>query len=630
MKKTGCATRLILAFALTASCVAVGAQTADQAWLKYPVTKDRWIASLPIRTLENTLLERSAAEELTRSNLGFVISSRNPKSASESTSLPNYSEVVLGTVLEVHKSFPQLRIPSKLRSGGYWLTHIKVHGSPVIVDVGEDDRGVLYGAFALLSRLRRGQLIYPIDIQDQPAMPIRWVDEWDNADGSIERGYAGRSIFFDAGHVRDDLAPVADYARLLASVGINGCNLNNVNNAAHSCSRSCLREVARIADAMRPWGVRVALSVDIASPQKIGGLATYDPLDPAVKAWWAAKTEEIYKLIPDFAGFTVKADSEGQPGPASYGRTPADAANLLANALAPHGGVVLYRAFVYNHHLDWNDPKADRARAAYDIFHPLDGKFAANVIVQTKEGPIDFQAREPVSPLFGGLEHTSQAMEVQITQEYTGQQRHLVYLAPMWKQVLDFDMRAENRCDAREGDPCRQDVSISHWAEWSGWQGWDRTRGSARRWRSQISTHSDASPGIRISRPEQIADEWTRQTISNDPVVVSTVTKMLMQSWPAYEHYTGPLGMQTLTDITGTHYGPNIEASENNGWGQWHRADHDGVGMDRTVATGTGYAGQYPPEVAKTVRERCNDTRRPAALLPSCALHATSCIRARP
>src|SRR5208337_2168511 len=190
------------------------------------------------------------------------------------------------------------------------------------------------------------------------------------------------------------------------------------------------------------WGVRLALSVALASPQKIGGLSTYDPADPAVKAWWAAKVDEIYKLIPDFAGFTVKADSEGEVGPASYGRSPADAANLLAAALAPHGGVVLYRAFVYNNHLDWRDPKADRARAAYDIFHPLDGNFLPNVIVQTKEGPIDFQAREPVSPLFAGLRETSQAMEIQVTQEYTGQQRHLVYLAPMWKWVLDFDLRA--------------------------------------------------------------------------------------------------------------------------------------------------------------------------------------------
>src|SRR5579862_9615491 len=191
---------------------------------------------------------------------------------------------------------------------------------------------------------------------------ICWVDDWDNPDGSIERGYAGRSIFFDKGHVRDDLAPVAAYARLLASVGINGCNVNNVNAAPQLLERDNLKGLARIADTMRPWGVRVAMSVDIASPQKIGGLNTYDPLDPDVQAWWRTKIDEIYSLIPDFAGFTVKADSEGQPGPTSYGRTPADAANTLAGALNPRGGVVLYRAFVYNHHLDWNDPKADRAR----------------------------------------------------------------------------------------------------------------------------------------------------------------------------------------------------------------------------------------------------------------------------
>ena len=322
--------------------------------------------------------------------------------------------------------------------------------------IGGSDRAVLYGVFAFLRKLAQGTDMSKANLREHPAMPIRWVDEWDNADGSIERGYAGRSIFFDDGHVREDLAPVAEYARLLASIGINGCNLNNVNNAAVFLTPQMLEGIVRIAEAMRPYGVRVALSVDIASPQKIGGLSTYDPLEPAVKNWWATKVNEIYSLIPDFAGFTVKADSEGQPGPASFGRTPADAANTLAAALAPHGGVVLYRAFVYNHHVDWRDPKADRARAAYDIFHPLDGKFAPNVIIQTKEGPIDFQVREPVSPLFGGLTQTSQAMEVQITQEYTGQQRHLVYLAPMWKQVLDFDMRVGRRVNSSKRNHRRQ------------------------------------------------------------------------------------------------------------------------------------------------------------------------------
>ena len=576
------------------TCVSgAGAQTANQAWLKYPTSTDRSIAPLHVRSLGGSHLELSAVQELIRSNMGFT-ELPNPR-------LPANSGLVLGTSLEVRTSFPQLHIPGRLGPDGYWLTHVTVRGDPVVVVAGADDRGVLYGAFALLRRLRQGELIYPVELVEQPAMPIRWVDEWDNADGSIERGYAGRSIFFEGGKVREDLAAVAEYARLLASIGINGCNVNNVNNAAAFLEPDMLQGLARVASTMRPWGVRLALSVDIASPQKIGGLATYDPLDPAVKAWWAAKVNEIYALVPDFAGFTVKADSEGQPGPASYGRTPADAANLLANALAPHGGVVLYRAFVYNHHLDWRDPKADRARAAYDIFHPLDGKFAPNVIVQTKEGPIDFQAREPVSPLFAGLEKTSQAMEVQITQEYTGQQRHLVYLAPMWKQVLDFDMRAPNRFQPRS-TPVKEILEGRSFNQPLG--GMVGVAGVGREaWLGSPLAMANLYAFGRLAwnpdlGPEQIADEWIKQTISIDPKVVSTVRKMLMQSWPAYEHYTGPLGMQTLTDITGSHYGPNIESSENNGWGQWHRADHEGVGMDRSVATGTGFAGQYPPEVA--------------------------------
>jgi alpha-glucuronidase len=508
------------------------------------------------------------------------------------------------------------------------------------VVVGGDDLGVLYGAFALIGRLRQGQLIYPIDVHDAPAFKIRWVDEWDNPDGSIERGYAGRSIFFEGGNVREDLAPVTEYARLLASVGINGLNVNNVNAAPQLLDAGHLKQIARIADALRPWGVHPAMSVAIASPQTIGGLRTYDPLDPAVKAWWTAKVNEIYTLIPDFAGFTVKADSEGQPGPASFGRTPADAANTLAAALAPHDGVVLYRAFVYNHHLDWSDPKADRARAAHDIFHPLDGHFLPNVIVQTKEGPIDFQAREPVSPLFAGLQHTNQAMEVQITQEYTGQQRHLVYLAPMWKQVLDFDLRANNQSttlvkeilegkSSNEPQPpgasrvsatCKRFVTghdFSHAAipqeksralapaDAPCFGGMVGVAGIGRdRWLNSPLALANLYAFGRLAwnpnlDPAQIAEEWTRQTFGSDPQVIRTVTAMLMQSWPAYEAYTGPLGMQTLTDITGSHYGPNIESSERNGWGQWHDADAQGAGKDRTVATGSGYTGQYPPETAK-------------------------------
>ncbi len=594
LKKIDFSFAVALSWALLGWAV-LPAQTADQAWLKYD-RPAQW-AGMPtsIRALGDSTEEHSAVSELKRALAG-----------TDSGSVPAQGETILGTAQEIRASHPNVPLPSDLGPESYWIYSNHERGAKhVVAIVGGDPAGVLHGAFALLrlpaTASGQGSLdaVLKQPLRGHPAMPIRWVDEWDNADGSIERGYAGRSIFFESGEVRQDLAPVSEYARLLASVGINGCNLNNVNNASTFFTPEMLQGVARIADAMRPWGVRVALSADIASPQKIGGLSSFDPLDPAVQAWWTAKVNEIYALIPDFAGFTVKADSEGQPGPASYGRTPADAANLLANALAPHHGVVLYRAFVYNHHLDWRDPKADRARAAYDIFHPLDGKFAQNVIVQIKEGPIDFQAQEPVSPLFGGLQHSNEAMELQITQEYTGQQRHLVYLAPMWKWVLDFDLRAQNRStpvkEILEGKSFTQPLGGMVGVAGVGREGW---LGSPLALANLYAFGRLAwNPDL---APESIAQEWVRQSIGTDPQVVSTVSSMLMQSWPAYVHYTGPLGMQTLTDITGSHYGPNIESSENNGWGQWHRADHQGVGMDCTVATGTGYVGQYWPEVAKT------------------------------
>lgn len=588
MLKPGIWRILIRILALLVACsLPVSAQTAAQAWLKYQPTGKPLGVPSQVNTLGQSLLEQTAAIEL---RSGLLSLSGKPLEMG-----PNM--ILIGTSQEMRAHNPKSANLS-LEPDEFVISASRGDLAREIDVIGGSDRAVLYGAFALLRNLAQGIDMSKANLHEKPAMPIRWVDEWDNADGSIERGYAGRSIFFDAGHVRDDLGPVAEYARLLASVGINGCNLNNVNNAAVFLTPEMLQGISRIADAMRPYGVRVGLSVDIASPQKIGGLNTYDPLDPGVKNWWATKVNEIYSLIPDFAGFTVKADSEGQPGPASFGRTPADAANTLAAALAPHQGVVLYRAFVYNHHLDWRDPKADRARAAYDIFHALDGKFAPNVIIQTKEGPIDFQVREPVSPLFGGLTETSHAMELQITQEYTGQQRHLVYLAPMWKEVLDFDMRVGGG-----STPVKQIIAGQSFHRQLG--GMVGVAGIGQQaWLGSPLALANLYAFGRLAwnpnlTPEKIAEEWTRQTISNDPAVVRTVTTMLMQSWPAYEDYTGPLGLQTLTDITGSHYGPNIEASERNGWGQWHKADHDGVGFDRSVATGTGFAGQYPPDVAR-------------------------------
>ncbi|MGH9549513.1 MAG: alpha-glucuronidase family glycosyl hydrolase, partial [Terriglobales bacterium] len=360
-----------------------------------------------------------------------------------------------------------------------------------------------------------------------------------------------------------------------------------------------LPQLARIADVFRPWGVRLAVSVDLSSPKAAGGLDTFDPLEPRVVEWWKRKVEKIYQQIPDFGGFVVKADSEGRAGPSSYGRTPADAANVIARALRPHGGVLFYRAFVYDHHLDWRNPKNDRARAAYDIFHPLDGKFDDNVIIQIKYGPIDFQAREPVSPLFGGLEKTNQGIELQVTQEYTGQQRHLCFLPPMWKEILDFDLRVNGGVtpvkDLVAGKtfhrPAGAFVGVVNVGMDANWLGHPLAMANLYGF-GRLAWEPDLSA-------ETIAEEWTRLTFGNDAAVVKTISGLQMASWHAYESYTGPLGAQTLTDILGSHYGPGIESSERNGWGQWHRADHEGVGMDRSMATGTGFVGQYPAAIQR-------------------------------
>jgi len=576
------------------------AETGEAAWLRYTPIKDaqalKQYVSLPqiVVSLDHSEVAVSAQSELThgvRAMLGNTL-------RTESNLSPDRNTFVLATVTELRPRFPELHAV-KISGDGFWLGTIRRRDHAYIIVAGADERGILYGTFALLSRIAQLEDLSSLDNKESPAAPIRWVDEWDNPNGSIERGYAGRSIFFDNGHVRSDLTRAGEYARLLSSVGINGCNVNNVNAAPDTLNDESLKELARIADAFRPWGVHMALSVNIASPQTVDHLDTFDPLDPRVEAWWQKKVDSIYKLIPDFAGFTIKADSEGQLGPSSYGRTPADAANTLARALKPHGGVLLYRAFVYNHHLNWRDPKADRARAAYDIFHPLDGKFEDNVVLQIKHGPIDFQTREPVSPLLGGLEHTNEAMEVQITQEYTGQQRHLCFLIPMWKEVLDFDLHTKPAGTT----PVKDLIASKTFQRPLGGMVGVANVGLDANWLAHPLAMANLYGFARLAwnpdlAPETIAEEWTRLSFGNDPLVVKTITAMQLASWHIYESYTGPLGAGTMTDIIGVHYGPGIESSESNGWGQWHRADHDGIGMDRTVATGTGYIGQYHEPVA--------------------------------
>ncbi len=589
---------------ITLVCGSAFAQSAKaatdvDAWLRYTPLDARTAKQyerLPSKVVVvgDSIVLKTAAQELT---LG--VSKMTGRGLISSDKIAA-SSIVLVAFDSLKSLNPRLHPRRVLIGDGYSITWAKLNGHECLLITSFSDRGVLYGVFGFLRKIALGESIARIDEVQQPSAPIRWVDQWDNLDGRIERGYGGRSIFFADGKVREDLTRISQYARLLASIGINACTINNVNAAPGVLEDSFIAQIRRIADAFRPWGVRLSLSVDLSSPKVIGGLDTFDPLDSRVTNWWKTKVDEIYREIPDFAGFVVKADSEGRSGPSAYGRTHVDAANVIARALNPHGGVVFYRAFVYNHHLDWHDLKNDRAKAAYDNFHPLDAKFDHNVIIQVKNGPIDFQVREPVSPLIGDLEHTNKAIELQITQEYTGQQKQICFLVLLWKEVLDFDMHATG------GEPSRVKDIVSgttFFRPMNGFVGVANV-GLDENWLGSPLAMANLYGFGRLAwnpdlNAEKIVDEWTRLTFGNDPLVVQTVSRLQLDSWSVYESYTGPLGAGTLTNITGNHYDPGPESSEENGWGQWHRADRQGIGMDRTVATGTGYIGQYPPAVQK-------------------------------
>ena len=589
---------------IAATCV-LRAETGYNAWLRYAPLDDPapYRASLPavVTSFGDSKLIESARGELIRGIRGMI-----GRTLRIEAGVSSESSVVLGTIADVQHAAPQWNITADLKPDGYLLRTIASNGIRYTIVGGANDRGVLYGTFALLRKIAMNEPVADLREEESPYAPLRWVNEWDNLDGSIERGYGGRSIFWENQHVRSDLSRVVDYGRMLASIGINACAINNVNANPRVFAPDFLPEVARIAEAFRPWGVHVALSVDFGSPKTVGGLDTFDPLDARVAAWWKGKVDEIYRTIPDLAGFVMKADSEGRVGPSFYGRTHADAANVVARALKPHGGLIFYRGFVYDHHMDWRNPKNDRARAAYDNFHDLDGKFDDNVVIQIKNGPIDFQVREPVSPLFGALEKTNEAIELQITQEYMGQARHTVFLVPLWKDTLDFDLHA-----AGTGTPVKAlasgktfhrpvggFVGVSNVGLDDNWVGNELSQANLYGF-GRLTWNPDLSA-------RRIIEEWTRMTFGNDPKVLDTVDTIQLSSWRTYENYTGPLGLQTLTDITGNHYGVAVEASERNGWGQWHRADEEGVGMDRTVATGTGYIGQYRPEVARVYESLAN------------------------
>jgi alpha-glucuronidase len=469
-----------------------------------------------------------------------------------------------------------------------------IHSGPTggIVITGNSDLALLYGVFHFLRLLQTQQAIRSADIASTPRFRRRILAHWDNLDGTVERGYAGRSLWrWD--ELPEILDPrYRDYARACASIGINGAILNNVNTQIEILDSKFLAKAAALADCFRPYGVRVYLSAPFSAPLQLGGLSTSDPRDPAVARWWREKADEIYRLIPDFGGFQIKANSEGQSGPRDYGAQHDEGANLLARALEPHGGVVLWRAFVYDPTLD-----PDRAKCAYQEFVPLDGRFDRNAFVQVKNGPIDFQPREPFHPIFGAMERTALALELQITQEYLGQSVHLVYLAGMWKEILDSDTFAAGPGSTVAGvvngsvfgrdDSCILGVantgSDRNWcghhfaqANWYafGRLAWDHTMSAA-----------------------AIADEWIRATWSNDPFALETIRTMMLGSWPACVDTMAPLGLHHLMR-EGHHYGPDpaFRNAPREDWNNvyYHRADAAGVGFDRS-RTGSNAVGQYRP-----------------------------------
>ncbi|WP_338543907.1 alpha-glucuronidase family glycosyl hydrolase [Paenibacillus tundrae] len=468
----------------------------------------------------------------------------------------------------------------------------------------ESAQGVLYGTFHVLRELTltpessidaeplESRLRY---IAEQPRNSLRMINQWDNVDGSIERGYAGDSIFYEKGEFTRDLGRIRDYARLLASTGINAISINNVNvhqRESLFLTEHFLGDVARIAAEFRAYGIQLFLSVNYASPIEIGGLNTADPLDEQVREWWNVHTAKVYAAIPDFGGYLVKADSENRPGPFTYNRDHADGANMLAEALRPFNGVVIWRCFVYNCKQDWRDRSTDRARAAYDHFTPLDGRFADNVILQIKNGPMDFQVREAVSPLFGAMEQTNQVIEFQITQEYTGQQRHLCYLVPQWKDVLDFDTYAKG-----EGSEIKNIVDGSMFNRlYSGFAAVSNI-GSDACWTGHPLAQANLYGYGRLAwnpelSAEEIAEEWIRLTFGHDEKVIHTISAMLLSSLDIYENYTAPLGVGWMVNPN-HHYGPNVDGYEYSKWGTYHFADCEGIGVDRTVRSGTGYTSQY-------------------------------------
>ena len=466
-----------------------------------------------------------------------------------------------------------LKKQKKIAKDGFSIT---TKGGKTFIEA-SNDAGLLYGAFHLLRLQQTGKDVSNLHINEKPFFDLRILNHWDNPNGTVERGFAGKSIF-----QYPDAEKMKYYARANASIGINGTVLNNVNAKPEALSTENLQKVKQIAEWLRPYGIRTYLSVNFASPIKLGGLDTADPLNPQVVDWWKKKVAEIYQLIPDFGGFLVKANSEGEPGPCDFGRTHAEGANMMADILRKHGGIVMWRAFVYN------PQSKDRAKQAYEEFMPLEGQFHDNVIIQVKNGPVDFQPREPYSPLFTAAQKTPVMVEFQITQEYLGAANHLVFLAPMWREFFSHVQPQKLRAMAGVANIGTDTNWCGHHFAQANWYAFGRLA-----WDPTLTT-------------EYIADEWLRQTFSNDERLVRPMTQVMAESHEACVNYMMPLGLHHIF-AGGHHYGPepwyDVPGIRRDWTPQYyHRADSIGLGFDRT-RKGSNAVEQYPASLSARLND---------------------------
>ncbi len=589
-------TRLCAVLALLACAGGARAEDGYALWMRYQpvaatVAADYRRQLAEVVAPDRTPMQRATRDELARSLPGLLGAAPPMR-----TAISTGHALVLGTPQSSALVAAFGNEVVTLGDEGFLIRQVRTEGRDVLLVAARRDVGVLYGTFHLLRLLQRGMPLQGLNVRESPRVALRVLDHWDNLDRHVERGYAGSSLW-DWQTLPQWRDPrYTDYARANASLGINGTVLNNVNASALSLSPAYLAKAAALADLFRPYGIRVYLSARFSAPIELGGLATADPLDPGVRRWWRDKVDEIHAHIPDFGGFLVKANSEGQPGPQDYGRSHADGANLLADALAPYNGVVMWRAFVYSHEVP-----EDRAKQAYSEFVGLDGAFRPNVIVQVKNGPIDFQPREPFHPLFGAMPRTPLMMELQITKEYLGFATHLVYLGTLYEEVLQADThaRGEGSTVARVVDGSLEGHALTGIAGVAN-IGMDRT------W---SGSHFDQANWYAFGRlawnPQQsaraIAEDWAALTFSPDPQVTGPIVRMMMDSREAAVDYMTPLGLHHLM-ARGHHYGPGpwVDGGPRVDWTSvyYHRADSKGIGFDRS-ASGSNAVGQYAPQVAE-------------------------------